>query len=86
MPIGSLPNSERGANMINIFNPEPVIIGGTLSAAGDYLLQPVKQAIKKYSLKLVNNDSKIMCSKLNDKAGVIEACMTARRQMFEKNN
>lgn len=73
------------ANMINIFNPEVVIIGGTLSAAGDYLLQPIKQAVKKYSLRLVNSDSKIVCSKLHEKAGIIGACMTARRQMFENN-
>lgn len=72
------------ANMINIFNPELVIIGGTLSAAGDYLIQPIKQAVKKYSLKLVNSDSKIVCSKLHEKAGIIGACMTARRQMFEQ--
>lgn len=73
------------ANLINIFNPELVVIGGTLSAAGDYLIQPIRQAVKKYSLKLVNSDSKIICSKLHEKAGIIGACMTARRQMFEKN-
>lgn len=73
------------ANMINIFNPELVVIGGTLSAAGDYFVQPIKQAVKKYSLKLVNNDSKIVCSKLHEKAGIIGACMTARKQMFERN-
>lgn len=72
------------ANMINIFNPELVVIGGTLSATGEYLIQPIRQAIKKYSLKLVNSDSKIICSKLHEKAGIIGACMTARRQMFEK--
>lgn len=74
------------ANMINIFNPETVVIGGTLSAAGDYLIQPVRQTIKKHSLKLVNSDTKLVCSKLHDKAGIIGACMTARRQMFETTN
>lgn len=73
------------ANLINIFNPETVVIGGTLSAASDYLIQPIKLAVKKHSLKLVNSDSKIICSKLHEKAGVIGACMTARRQMFESN-
>lgn len=72
------------ANIINIFNPELVVIGGTLSAAGDYLLQPIRLAVKKHSLKLVSNDSKIVCSKLYEKAGIIGACMTARRQMFEE--
>lgn len=74
------------ANLINIFNPEIVVIGGTLSAAGDYLIQPVRQAIKKHSLKLVNSDTKLVCSKMHDKAGIIGACMTARRQMFENAN
>ncbi|MDE6130166.1 MAG: ROK family transcriptional regulator [Muribaculaceae bacterium] len=73
------------ANMINIFNPELVVIGGTLSEAGEYLIQPIRQAVKKYSLKLVNSDSKIICSKLHEKAGIIGACMTARRQMFEQH-
>lgn len=72
------------ANIINIFNPELVVIGGALSATGDYLIQPIKQAIKKHSLRLVNSDTKIICSKLHDRAGVIGACMTARRHMFEK--
>lgn len=72
------------ANMINIFNPELVVIGGTLSTAGEYLIQPIRQAVKKYSLKLVNSDSKIICSKLHEKVGIIGACMTARRQMFER--
>lgn len=62
------------ANLINIFNPEIVVIGGTLSATGDYLIQPIKLAVKKHSLKLVNSDSKIICSKLHEKAGVIGAC------------
>lgn len=73
------------ANLINIFNPEIVVIGGTLSAAGDYLIQSIKLAVKKHSLKLVNSDSKIITSKLHGKAGVIGACMTARRQKFESN-
>lgn len=72
------------ANIINIFNPELVVIGGTLSAAGEYLIQPVRQAVKKHSLKLVNSDTKIICSKLHEKAGIIGACMTARRHMFER--
>lgn len=71
------------ANLINIFNPELVVIGGTLSAAGDYLITPIRQAVKKYSLRLVHSDSKIVCSKLQERAGIIGACMTARRQMFE---
>lgn len=71
------------AGLINIFNPELVIIGGTLSLTDDYIAQPIKTAIRKYSLNLVNQDSVITVSKLKDKAGVVGACMLARSRMFE---
>ena len=51
------------AGLINLFNPELVIIGGTLANAGDYLMLPLRSAIKKYSLNLVNKDSSIKVSK-----------------------
>lgn len=71
------------AGLFNIFNPELVIIGGTLSLTGDYITQPIKTAVRKYSLNLVNKDSAIMTSKLKDKAGIVGACMLARSRMFE---
>ena len=71
------------AALINLFNPELVIIGGTLSQTEDYLLQPIKTAVRKYSLNLVNQDTVFKISKLKDEAGVIGACMFARSKMFE---
>lgn len=71
------------AGLINLFNPEMVIIGGTLSLADDYLIQPIKTAIKKYSLNLVNKDSIVTASKLRERAGVVGACLLARSRMFE---
>ena len=63
------------AGLINLLNPELVIIGGVLAQTGDYILQPIKSAVRKYSV--------IALSKLLDKAGVIGACMLSRRSMFE---
>lgn len=71
------------AGLINLFNPELVIIGGTLSLTGDYITQPIKTAIRKYSLNLVNKDSVVLTSKLKDRAGIVGACMLARSRMFE---
>ena len=59
------------AGLINLFNPELVVIGGTLARTEDYILQPVKTAVRKYSLNLVNRDSAIVLSKLQNKAGVV---------------
>ncbi|HRU62980.1 MAG TPA: ROK family protein, partial [Paludibacteraceae bacterium] len=71
------------AGLINLFNPELVIIGGVVAMTGDYLLLPIKSAVKKYSLNLVNKDTTIKLSKLGDLAGVIGACMLARSKMLE---
>ncbi len=70
------------AGLINLFNPELVIIGGAVATTGDYLLLPIKSAVKKYSLNLVSKDTTIKLSKLGDKAGVIGACMLARSKML----
>lgn len=71
------------AGLINIFNPELVVVGGTLSLTGDYITQPMKTAIRKYSLNLVNKDTVVTTSKLKDKAGIVGACMLARSKMLE---
>ncbi|MHA4844144.1 ROK family protein [Flavitalea antarctica] len=70
------------AVLINIFNPELVIIGGTLAQTGDLIRLPIKSALNKYSLGLVNNDTKLRMSKLGEKAGVMGGCLTARNNMF----
>ena len=71
------------AGIINIFNPEKVIIGGSLSSVGDYILQPVITAVRRYSLNLVNKDTKIVISQLGDQSGLIGSCATARRSAFD---
>lgn len=71
------------AGLINLLNPELVIIGGTVAQTGDYLLFPIKTAIRKYSLNLVGNDTAVRISKLSDTAGVMGACMLARSKMLK---
>lgn len=71
------------AGLINIFNPEEVVVGGILSATGDYLLQPIRSAVRKHSLNMVNRDTTISASSLRERAGMIGACMIARSRMFE---
>ncbi|HEU4469996.1 MAG TPA: ROK family transcriptional regulator [Flavisolibacter sp.] len=73
------------AVLINIFNPELVILGGTLAQTGDYMRLPLKSALNKYSLSLVNNDSQLKLSKLGEKAGVIGGCLMARNKVFASN-
>lgn len=70
------------AGLINIFNPELVVIGGSVSKVKEYLLLPVKSAIQKHSLNMVNKDTTIKLSKLGEKAGPIGACMLSRSKLL----
>ena len=70
------------AMLINIFNPELVILGGILSTTNDYIRLPVKSTLNKYSLSLVSNDTQLKMSKLGSRAGVIGACLLVRNKLL----
>ena len=70
------------AFLINIFNPEQVIIGGNLANAGDYLMLPLKSAVNKYSLRLVYNDTLFRTTNLDDNIGSLGAAMLIRNKVI----
>ena len=70
------------AGLINLFNPEVVVIGGVLSKANDYLMIPVVGTINKLSLHFVNKDTTVSISKLGEKAGPIGACLLSRSKIL----
>ena len=71
------------AMLVNIFNPELVIIGGSLAAVNDYMQLPVQTALKRHSLNLMNQDVKFKTSKLGANAGVVGACYIVRGKFFD---
>lgn len=70
------------AILINIFNPELVILGGKVSESGESLRLPVRSALNKYTLGLVNNDTQLKMSKLGERAGVMGGSLIARRKIL----
>lgn len=72
------------AGIINIFNPEMLVIGGEMSVTGDYLTLPVNMGIKKYSLNIMNEDSQIVTSELKGLAGITGACLMARHRLLSE--
>lgn len=71
------------ALLINIFNPELVILGGALATTGEHIHLPIKSALNKYSLSLVNSDTQLKLSKLGEEAGVMGACLLVRKRLLE---
>ncbi|MGK9119738.1 ROK family transcriptional regulator [Olivibacter jilunii] len=71
------------ALLINLYNPELIVLGGSFAQTKDYILFPIKSAINKYSLNLVNTDTEIKLSELQEKAGVIGACLLVRDRLLD---
>ena len=70
------------AGLINIFNPELIVIGGNVAQTKEYLLLPIKSAVQKHSLNIINSDTTIKFSKLGKKAGAIGSCLLSRSKLL----
>lgn len=65
------------SNVINLLNPEVIIVGGGMSAAGDRLLNIVRETTAKHALKLSSSACKILQAQLGGTAGMIGAATYA---------
>ena len=68
------------AAIVNAFNPELIIVGGDVSAAGDVLLDPLREAVHRYAIPSAAEDVRITCGVLGDRAEVLGALELAARQ------
>ena len=69
------------ANLINIFNPEAIIIGGFLAQTGKYLLEPMLYGVTKYSLSKLSKNVTIRYSDIQD-SGILGAGLIACSKYF----
>ncbi len=72
-------------NLINLFNPEVVIIGGGVSRAGEIILEVIDEALKRHSLEANLRGVRIVLAKLGDTAGIIGAAVFAGRELEKKD-
>jgi predicted NBD/HSP70 family sugar kinase len=69
--------------LIHLFNPEAIIIGGEMAKADHYIIDPVKQALNKYTIADIKNDTVILASKLREKAAVLGATALVMENIFK---
>jgi glucokinase len=70
-------------NIVNIFNPDTIVIGGGVAKMGELLLDPARQVVAERAFKLPASAVKIVPALLGDDAGVIGAALFARQQKSE---
>ena len=74
--VGS--NLGRGvAGMISLLNPELVIVGGGLAAAGELILKPLRREVKRWGQPLATRQVTIRRSMLGDEVGILGAARYA---------
>jgi glucokinase len=65
------------ANVVNIFDPEEVVVGGGVSTAGDLLLGPAADVARQYMLPGVGGRTEIRLARYGVEAGVRGAALLA---------
>jgi glucokinase len=65
------------ANLLNIFNPERIVIGGGVSKAGEMLFEPVRRVALERAFERPGRDAEIVPAALGDDVGVVGAAAVA---------
>ena len=65
------------ASLVNIFDPDMVVIGGGFAAAGDFLLDPAREVMRRDTLAPDGGRVKIVRAELGTAAGLIGAALVA---------
>ena len=63
--------------LVNIFNPELVVIGGGFAAAGDFILDPAREIVAREGLAGAGKRVRIVRAELGTAAGLIGAALVA---------
>ncbi len=69
------------ASMAMMMNIEFYVIGGSVSKAGDLLLEPARQAVPKYAFRAVSERVRIVTSELGDDGPLLGAAWMAREAL-----
>lgn len=63
------------ASVVNLLNPEKIIIGGGVAAAGDILMNPIKETLVKRAMPISGAAVEVVPAQLGNTAGVIGASL-----------
>lgn len=67
------------ATLCNLVNPQRIIVGGELGAAGEVLLAPIRESLTRGTIRSAANDVTVVESALGDRAEVLGAVALALR-------
>jgi predicted NBD/HSP70 family sugar kinase len=65
------------ADLCNYLNPDLVVVGGDLSVAGDVLLEPMREAVRRFAIPAAVEDVEIVAGTLGGRAELLGALALA---------
>lgn len=71
------------AAMCNYLNPDVVVVGGDLSPAGELLLEPMRDAVRRFAIPAASQSVRIVGGVLGERAEVLGALALAGREAHE---
>ncbi|MFN2269813.1 MAG: ROK family protein [Anaerolineae bacterium] len=69
------------ANLVNLFNPQVIIIGGGLANIGDALFEPVQRVVERRAFHAAVEAVRVVPAELGDDVGVLGAAAVALAQI-----
>ena len=69
------------ANLVSLFDPEIVVIGGGLAKASDLFLDALRKAMKERAQPIAARQVRVVASRLGDKANLLGVAWEARRRV-----
>jgi glucokinase-like ROK family protein len=71
------------AILIQLFNPELIILGGKIAEAKQYITTPIQQSINTYCMTQLRENVTIALSELGKDAGILGSVATVMENIFE---
>lgn len=73
------------ANVVNLLNPEAILIGGELADLGDLIINPVKGTVRRQSLELATRNLAFKVAEIKDRPASRGAASLVLNQVFKGN-
>lgn len=70
------------ANVVNLFNPDLILLGGIFSQGQDLFIEPTLETIRQMSFGGLGNKVRLQAATFGWKAGVMGAAALALMQFF----
>lgn len=69
------------ANLVHLFNPEVIVVGGGVAAAGDLLFEPLRAEVRRRAFRSATDVCRIVPAELPQTAGIIGAAAVLKRAL-----